>query len=347
MQNELITNETSLNNALKTVENYAVFCYFSTERYLLQSYAKKTINALLKQSDKDVTIIQGPKIDIEEIIAATGVISFFGTKRIVNITEIDIAALTDKDAKELADVIQNVDNSIIIMSCIIKEEKALTTKKAKILQDAVLEIGLLANLKKPTLQSAQVFAISRAKTLGAQLSQGNAAIIVERLLTDYALIENEVAKLAAAVEYKEITRDIINKMSTNNIQANVFDMVRFVTTRRLPQAVNKLKELFDLQNDEIQITGAMCSSFIDIYRVKMGLMQKKDYSIVFKDFAYKGSDYRLKKAKETSAYYTKEQLEIILNILCSLDEKLKSTPADKKVLLLCALFEVANVGAVK
>ncbi len=347
MQNALITHEAALVTALKKAQEHDVFCYFSTERFLLNSYAKKTVSALLSACDSDITDIQGPKINMEEIIAAAGVISFFGTKRIVNITDLELTAVTDKDAKELCEIIQDVENSFIIISCIIKDDKALTTKKAKMIIDAVQERGVAAHLKKPTPQDAQRFAIGQAEKLGAKMSQSCASIIVERLGLDYALIKSEVAKLAATAQYKEITREVIDKMCTKNIETNVFDMVRYLTMRRLPSAMGKLKELFDLQNDEIQITGAISGTFVDMYRVKLGTKAKRGYSAVFKDFDYKGSDYRLKKSSETAQNYTITQLESILLILCELDEKLKSTPTDKKVLLQTALCEISIVGAKK
>ncbi len=340
MQNQLITSEAALQTTLKKAENYDVFCYFSTQHYMLQSYAAKTTKKLLEVCDSDITVINGPKVDVEAIVAAAGVISFFGTKRIVFVKGLELTSVTDKDAEELCDIIQNVENSCIIITCIIKDDKALSTKKAKLLAQTVAKNGVCAHLKNPSVQDAQRFAMQRAQSLGAQLAQTGANLIVERLGTDYALIKSEVAKLAAAAQYKEITREIIEKMCTKNIEANVFDMVRYVTMRQLPRAMGKLKELFDLQNDEIQITAALSGAFVDMYRVKAGAAQGLKYPQVFKDFDYKGSDYRLKKSAETAAQFSKTQIEAALKVLCKLDENLKSTPCDKKVLIQTALCEI-------
>ncbi len=344
MQLILITNEAALASTIKKAENCDVYCFFSSISYMLQSYSGKLIKKLLLQCDSDITTIGGPKLDIEAITAAAGVISFFGTKRIVFVKEIELTALTDKDAQELCDIIQNVENAVIIITCIIKDDKALTTKKAKMIADTAEKAGVCAHIKNPSVQDAQRFVVQRVQSLGAQISQAGASLIVERLGTDYALIKSEVAKLAAVARYEEITREIIDKMCTKNIEANVFDMVRYVTMRQLPRAIEKLKELFDLQNDEIQITAALSGAFVDMYRVKTGARYGAKYNEVFKDFGYKGSDYRLKKSSETAAHFSEKQLGQILKVLCTLDEKLKSSPAEKKVLLQTALCEIGLIS---
>ena len=71
----------------------------------------------------------------------------------------------------------------------------------------------------------------------------------------------------------------------------------------------------------------MIGSYVDLYRVKLGAAKRKSYSTVFKDFGYKGSDYRLKRSAETASHYTLPQLEACMQILLELDKSLKSQPA--------------------
>ena len=59
----------------------------------------------------------------------------------------------------------------------------------------------------------------------------------------------------------------------------------------------------------------MIGSYVDLYRVKLGASKRKSYAAVFKDFGYKGSDYRLKRSAETASHYTLGQLETCLQVL--------------------------------
>jgi len=97
----------------------------------------------------------------------------------------------------------------------------------------------------------------------------------------------------------------------------------------------------------VLIAGALVGSYIDLYRVKLGQAQKKNYSAVHKDFAYRGSDYRLKMSAETAAHYTLPQLEKCLTVLDELDKGLKSLPVDPRVQLETALCRLTMAGMTK
>lgn len=87
-----------------------------------------------------------------------------------------------------------------------------------------------------------------------------------------------------------------------------------------------MQTLLRLQQEPIAITAAMIGSYVDLYRVKLGAAKRKSYSAVFKDFGYKGSDYRLKRSAETASHYTLGQLEACLQVLLDLDKSLKASP---------------------
>ena len=100
-----------------------------------------------------------------------------------------------------------------------------------------------------------------------------------------------------------------------------------------------------LQQEPIAITAAMIGSYVDLYRVKLGAARRKNYSTVFKDFGYRGSDYRLKRSAETAAHYTLPQLEACMQVLLELDKSLKSQPVDDGVLMETALCRLALAGS--
>ncbi|MEG1274493.1 MAG: DNA polymerase III subunit delta [Ruthenibacterium sp.] len=340
----MIFHEANVIKALEAPEKYSVFYYFSTEDYLVQSYARKTVARLLHDTGAEVTRVDGPVPSMEEIVAAAGTISFFGTKRIVEISLLEPAAMNDADVAALCDIMQSLENATLVLTTVFKDDKAKTTKKAKQLIAAAEKTGFAAELSKPAPQDAKRFAAEYAASLGATLFPTAASALIERTGTEYFALQTEIEKLAACAQYGEISRELIQRMSTQNIEADVFEMVRAVTARQLPRALEKLRQLLDLQNEPIAVTAALAGSFVDLYRVKCGGQQKRNYAAVFKDFAYRGSDYRLKKSAETASGYTKQQLETILFLLCKLDLQLKSSAADSVALLQTALCEISAVG---
>ena len=336
----MVLNEQNLKKALEQPLRHGVYYYYSTEEYLVRSYAAKTLALLAKQEDDaEVTRVEGPAPSIEEAVAAAGTISFFGTKRIVELPMLEPSAMNEADVGALCDLMQSLENAVLVMSTVFKDDKAKLSKKAKQLIGAAEKAGLTAELVKPGPQDAKRFAVEKARELGAVLSE-----LVERCGTDLFALESELSKLAAVADYGEITPELIAQMGTQSIEADVFEMVRLVTARNKIRAMAKLSQLLELQNEPIAITAALSGSFVDMYRVKCGAAAHRNYAAVHKDFSYRGSDYRLRKSGETASHYSRAQLEHILSVLLGLDAALKSSAADGTVLLQAALCEVMQIG---
>ncbi len=339
----LITNEAGIVRALENAQNCDVFYYFSSEKFLVDKYAQQTLRYVTSQSSDEHTLITDDDITIENIVNACGTISFFSEKRIVYIKHADINSMPNADIDELVEIIQNVENSKIIISGIFKDEKTAKGKKNKTLLEAMPENAITAHLKKQSLQQITQYAIDCAKKLGAVLPYTCASALIDRVGDDYFLIECEVSKLAAAVNYGEITKDIIHEMCSINVQANAFEMVNAILQNRLPLALTKLKMLEDAQTKPVAIAGALGYTYTDMYRVKCAFRKKKQYTDVYKDFNYTGSDYSLKKANDAHKKYTHKALRQILSIVCNLDKQLKSSSVDGFVVLQTALCEIDSV----
>lgn len=341
-------NERELRKVLAQPLCHSVYYYYSTEEYLAREYASKTLSLLLRQEDgAEVTRVEGPSPSIGEAVAAAGTISLFGTKRVVELPLLAPSAMPDADVAALCDLMQSLENAVLVLSTVFKDDKAMKTKKAKQLIDAAGKAGLAVFLEKPGRGDIERIATEQARALGASLSRKAAAELVERCGQDLFTLESELQKLAAACGYGEITPEWIERMGTQSIEADVFEMVRLVAARRESAVMDRLSKLVALKNEPIAIAAALSGSFVDVYRVKCGAAARRDPAAVYKDFSYGGSPYRLKKAGETASRYTARQLEQILSVLMELDMGLKSSAADPEALLQTALCEIMRIGGAR
>lgn len=325
-----------------------VFYFYSADPFLARSAAEKTAAALLAD-EGETTRLDGPSPSIEEMVVSAGTISFFGTRRVVEMPAFVPTGYTDKDMSEICEVISSAENAVFVLYSVFTKErgKLKIGKQAKKLIEYCEKIGYAAELAQPSAQELRRMLRQRADGHNTALSENAAAALLERCGQDMFLLENEVDKLAAASGYTEITRDLIADMSTQNLEADVFEMVRHITAKNASKACERLDTLLRLQNEPIAITAALIGSYVDMYRVKCGQVSKKNYSQVHKDFGYRGSDYRLKKSGETASRYTKKQLEHCLSILLELDVGLKSLPVSPAVMLQTALCQLAAAGTAR
>ena len=237
------------------------------------------------------------------------------------------------------------DENATVLDGAAPEIEGLIMKSAQKLIAQCKAIGYVEELAKPRPFELKAMMIDRAKAQGTSLPDGAAAALLERCGEDPFLLENEVDKLCALSGYQTVTAAMVADMGTVSLEADVFEMIRMITAKNATGACKKLQTLLRLQQEPIAITAAMIGSYVDLYRVKLGAARKKNYSTVFKDFGYKGSDYRLKRSAETASHYTLGQIEACLQVLLELDQSLKSQPVEEQILLETALCRLAMAGS--
>lgn len=324
-----------------------VYYFYSSERYLVRQAVSAAVRILSADTDEETTVLDGAAPEIEQLIMAAGTISFFGTRRVVVLPELDPAAYGDKDLEELCSTLSSLENAVVVLGSVFELErsKLKTGKRAQKLIAECKKLGFVEELSKPKPYELKMMLIERAKAQDTTLPEGAAAALLERCGEDPFLLENEVDKLCALSGYQTVTAAMVAEMGTVSLEADVFEMIRMITAKNATGACKKLQTLLRLQQEPIAITGAMIGSYVDLYRVKLGASKRKNYAAVFKDFGYKGSDYRLKRSAETASHYTLGQLETCLQVLLDLDKSLKSQPVDVQTLLEAALCHLALAGS--
>lgn len=324
-----------------------VYYFYSSERYLVRQAVAAATRILTADSDEDATVLDGAAPEIEQLIMAAGTISFFGTRRVVVLPELEPGSYGDKDLEELCSTLASLENAVVVLGSVFELErnKLKMGKRAQKLIAQCKALGYTEELAKPKPFELKVMMIDRAKEQGATLPEGAATALLERCGEDPFLLENEVDKLCALSGYQTVSTAMVAEMSTVSLDADVFEMIRMITAKNATGACKKLQTLLRLQQEPIAITGAMIGSYVDLYRVKLGAAKRKPYGTVFKDFGYKGSDYRLKRSAETASHYTLKQIENCMQVLLELDQSLKGQPVDAQILMETALCRLAMAGS--
>lgn len=335
----------SLEQKLQTPETTPVYYFASTEAPLLREAAQSVKKAFAAD---DSTLIEGPAPRLEEIIQAAGTISFFGTRRLVEVRELAPTAINDKDAEELCTLFAQLENAVLLVTVLYKDKKTAASKKAKALFAAADKAGFAAELGKPTRRENIDYLNRAAAELGASFGPHAADTLLERAGEDRVLLQSETEKLAALSAYREISEELVKKYSVCNIEADVFELARQITSHRRAQAFEKLEELLVLRNEPIAIAAALAGTYVDMYRARCGTESRRTISTIFTEMGYKGNEYRMQKAKENAARYSMAQLEESILCLADLDIALKSSALpDKSILLEAALGRLLLIGAPK
>ena len=226
-----------------------VYYFYSSERYLVRQAVTAITRILTADSDEDATVLDGAAPEIEQLIMAAGTISFFGTRRVVVLPEIDPAAYSDKDLEELNSTLSSLENAVVVLGSVFELErsKLKTGKRAQKLIAQCKALGYTEELAKPKPFELKMMMIDRAKEQKTTLPDGAAAALLERCGEDPFLLENEVDKLCALSGYQTVTAAMVAEMGTVSLEADVFEMIRMITAKNATGACKKLQTLLRLQ----------------------------------------------------------------------------------------------------
>ncbi len=267
-----------------------VYYFYSSERYLVRQAVAAATRILTADSDEDATVLDGAAPEIEQLIMAAGTISFFGTRRVVVLPEIDPAAYSDKDLEELNSTLSSLENAVVVLGSVFELErsKLKTGKRAQKLIAQCKALGYTEELAKPKPFELKMMMIDRAKEQGTTCRTAQQRRCWSAAVRIPFLLENEVDKLCALSGYQTVTAAMVAEMGTVSLEADVFEMIRMITAKNATGACKKMQTLLRLQQEPIAITAAMIGSYVDLYRVKLGAAKRKNYSTVFKDFWLQG-----------------------------------------------------------
>ena len=134
---------------------------------------------LAEGEDEETTVLDGAAPEIEQLIMAAGTISFFGTRRVVLLPEVDPAAYSDKDLDELCATLASLENAVVVLGSVFEMErnKLKLGKRAQKLIAQCTKVGFAEELAKPKPYELKVMVMDRAKAQDTTLSEGTAAAL--------------------------------------------------------------------------------------------------------------------------------------------------------------------------
>ena len=110
--------------------------------------------------------------------------------------------------------------------------------------------------------------------------------------------------------------------------------------KNFKKVFNVLEEMLRQKNSPLAITAALNTSYINIYRAKLAVAERKGPDELFELFDYKKGDRKVSIAFDRASRYKMEQVEQVLDVLLKLDEDLKSSAVEKEILLETAVAQI-------
>lgn len=299
----------------------------------MNSYLLESEDSLSLQTERDniihdnhfedavINTYDMEEVPLENALEDLDTYGFLSDKKVIVIENIEVLKYDDfkKDFDHLFLYIKNPnpDNLLILESNKLNNTLKITKELKKICKYQEISIDINSYMKNAFK--------------GYKIDTNTMNLLEEYCLGDYSKIANECLKLKNyKMDDKNITKEDIIELVPKKLGDSkdlTFAFSRSLGLRDKEDALKKYLELLSYDIEPISIIGLLASQIRIIYQVK--LLEKDRLSD--KDIATtlgEKSDYRIRKTRELTKYYTEEELLKLMQELADMDYKMKTEDVD-------------------
>jgi len=278
--------------------------------YALQAQLKKTTSEFIANYGDSVERFDGSELaSIDPVLDAVRSISFLEPRKLIIVRDFG-------QSKDLMDRIEDVLSQVADSTDLVLVDEKLDKRFAgyKYLKSNVEVIE-----HKPLQEyESEKWLTKLATELETKLAPSTAKYLIARIGNDQLRLEQEFIKLASSGE--EVTQDLIDKLTEQQPQSKVFDMLDALFQGRLDTAWKLYKDQRAQGEDPhkiiAMITWQLTQLTLAIHAPMKTVETLKSAGV---------SPYGAQKLLRMSSRMTKEQLKSYVNELATVDELIKTS----------------------
>ncbi len=324
-----------------SIANGYVFCGLDEE--LIKSSIDHIIKKVL---DKDFLDLNFIKIDgltstFDEIENACETLPFFGDKKVVLVYRANF--LKDKPDKEGAKTyteilkyIKDLPQHTILIMYYLFNDKRDTPKKNKKLStlDKYVKVVHCDKLKKDKYYKKieDIF-----KENGRTIGKVQLKYFADKVQNNFDIIKREIDKLDCYALGRELTKEDIDKLIPNKSEDDIFDLVEYISLRKVEKAIDLLDELLFKADQHMLIISSIENHFKRLYEIKIYLLKGK--KLEFFISKYRLPQFVCEKLMNQASKFSLKQLNQLIKVCVNTEIKLKSSTTDKQMEMELMLFK--------
>lgn len=213
--------------------------------------------------------------------------------------------------------------------------KSQIADKNKKIADLIAKNGIVCEqgIRTPDELAKEIAA--RVSARGGMISVANARELASMCLSDTLMITNEIDKLCAYADGREITREMLEELVPRQSDLTVYNLSNAVSSFNRKAAFEALDDLlarFPKSDDRRYLFSVVSGAFIDMYRAACARQSGHTVSDVMNDYGYKW-EFMVKNAFRDSAKMSVRRLRECVGILRDTALELNSTSTDEKIVL--------------
>ncbi|MEN8078177.1 DNA polymerase III subunit delta [Clostridioides difficile] len=327
------------------IANGYVFCGLDEE--LIKISVESIINKVVEKDFLDLNFIKldGLTTTFDEIENACETMPFFGEKKVVLVYRANfLKEKPEKDgAKTYTDILKYIkdlpQHTVLIMYYLFNDKRDTPKKNKKLATlDKYVKVVHCDKLKKDKYYK-KIEDLFKEK--GRAIGKIQLRYFADKVQNNFDIIKREIDKLDCYAIGREITKEDIDKLIQNKSEDDIFDLVEYISTRKVEKALDLLDELLFKADQHMLIISSIGNHFKRLYEIKIYLTKGK--RIDFFISKYRLPQFVCEKLINQASKFNLKQLSELIKVCVDTEIKLKSSSSEKQMEMELMLFKTFMV----
>lgn len=328
--------ETDLKKQIGKSNFAKMYFLYGEEKYLVQYYAQKLIAKAGAGGAADFNIqrFDGGETGVDEIAAAVEALPVMAERKCVAVSDWDIGAMRAGETGKLRELLKDLpDTCVLVVYLLSFDPDGRKNKNWKKFLTACNQAGAAVCFRQRTPAQMEKLLCSASAKRGCELTREGARRIVSRCGCGMNSARNELEKLCSFAGTGKITDPMIDLLTTENLEARVFDLSKAIFSGNGDRAYQILDRLFYQKEEPVSILAVLSGAYIDLYRVRASVQSGFTEMEPAKHFDYARKEFRLTNASRDVSRFSTEMLRRSLFELLKADTALKSSRGDRRTIM--------------
>lgn len=175
------------------------------------------------------------------------------------------------------------------------------------------------------------------KENGRTIGKVQLKYFADKVQNNFDIIKREIDKLDCYALGRELTKEDIDKLIPNKSEDDIFDLVEYISLRKVEKAIDLLDELLFKADQHMLIISSIENHFKRLYEIKTYLLKGK--KLEFFMSKYRLPQFVCEKLMNQASKFSLKQLNQLIKVCVNTEIKLKSSTTDKQMEMELMLFK--------
>lgn len=331
------TDAKTIQTQLKKNELHSLYYLYGADVSGVEKLTKMIIRAAIGDNEEfALNKLNGSEINIPYFRDMMEMMPMMSEYNCILVNDYNCDEHREDENKQLLEAVKEIPTQTVVIFNVtgfdVKNGKKTISGKNKKLVDLIGKNGIVCELGTKTPYELGKLIASKVSSRGGMISVANAQELATMCLSDTLMIENEIDKLCAYADGREITSEMIHTLVSRQSSVTVYNLANAVSAFNKKAAFEALDELMAQRVGRGMILGTISGSFMDMYRAACARASGRQHGNVMSDFGYNW-EFIVKNAFRDSSKMSVRRLRECVAILRDTAAALNSTSADERVML--------------